>query len=108
MKHLFPRTALCLAMVAAPALAAACPWADGTYHFSEHGIYGDFTVNANCTQLVWSRSSDGPETTSLQRTKRGWKGTLERADFELLENGHSLTISDPGGISRPARAERTN
>lgn len=105
MKYAFALSAL---LVAAASASHACPWAGGQYKFSEHGVYGNFTVNDNCTQLVWSRSNDGPETTSLQRTKHGWKGTLEKADFELQENGHSLTISDPGGVSRHARAERTN
>ncbi|GAB5436042.1 hypothetical protein [Falsiruegeria mediterranea] len=88
--------------------AFACPWASGDYAFSEHGVYGDFTVNADCTEMVWSRLSDGAETTALERTKHGWAGELEKADVELLDNGKNLRITGTGGAMRQARAERKN
>ena len=88
--------------------ASACPWASGDYAFSEAGIYGDFTVNADCTEMVWDRSSDGPETAALERTKHGWKGELEKADVELLENGENLRVTGNGGAMRQVRAERKN
>ncbi|WP_164660790.1 hypothetical protein [Tropicibacter sp. Alg240-R139] len=87
---------------------SACPWASGGYAFSEHGIYGDFTVNADCTEIVWSRLSDGPETSALERTKHGWAGELEKADIELLDNGENLRITGTGGAMRQVRAERKN
>lgn len=94
-------TTLCLGLATLPALAAeACPWAGGAYKFRDHGVYGDFTVNANCTQLVWSRLTDEPETTALERTKHGWKGELSKASFVLLENGTSLRITGVGGVMR--------
>ncbi|HBS51361.1 MAG TPA: hypothetical protein DEA05_15320 [Rhodobacteraceae bacterium] len=109
MRNLLAVATLCAATVAAaPTLAQDCPWAGGSYEFKEHGVYGDFTVNDSCTQLVWSRLNDGTETTSLQRTGNGWKGTLEKADFELLENGKNLIVQDVGGVSRHARADRSN
>jgi len=87
---------------------SACPWASGEYAFSDHGIYGDFTVNADCTELVWSRLSDGAETTALTRTKGGWKGALDKADVELLENGQNLRITGNGGAMRQSSAKRKN
>ncbi|TMV04771.1 hypothetical protein FGK63_16945 [Ruegeria sediminis] len=109
MKQLLSLTTFCLGLAAVPAFAQeACPWAGGEYSFKEHGVYGDFTVNADCTELVWSRLSDGPETSALEKTKHGWKGELEKADFELLDNGHSLRITGTGGAMRQTRAERTN
>ncbi len=88
--------------------AFACPWASGEYAFSERGIYGDFTVNAECTEMVWSRLSDGAETAALKRTKNGWAGELEKADVELLDNGKNLRITGTGGAMRQVRAERKN
>ncbi len=88
--------------------APACPWAGGEYEFREHGIYGDFTVNADCTELVWSRLSDAPETSALEKSKAGWKGELSKARFELLENGHNLRITGDGGAMRQTKAKRTN
>lgn len=103
------RTALVLGFVSTTAAAQdACPWAGGEYEFKEHGIYGDFTVNADCTEMVWSSLSDGPETSALERSKDGWKGELERARFELLENGKNLRITGHGGAMRQSNATRKN
>lgn len=94
--------------LAAPSLALACPWAGGSYEFREHGIYGDFTVNGDCTQMTWSRLTDEPETTAMERTKAGWKGALSKGEVELLENGHNLRLTGFGGAMRQTKAERTN
>ncbi|SDC20061.1 hypothetical protein [Ruegeria marina] len=108
MKPLLALPAICLCL-AAPALAAdACPWADGQYAFSEHGIYGDFAVNADCTELVWDRLSNAPETTPLERSRDGWKGALSKADVELLENGEHLRLTSTGGAMRQVKAKREN
>ncbi len=109
MKHYLCTAALCLSASAVPAFAdETCPWAGGEYEFKEHGIYGDFTVNGDCTQLVWSRLSDGPETTALAKTNGGWEGKLEKVDVELLENGRNLRITGNGGAMRQASAKRKN
>lgn len=100
--------ALIAALILGPAQAAACAWAGGAYSFSERGVYGDFTVNDDCTQMVWDRSSDGPETTALTRSKDGWKGALEKVEVELLENGHNLRLTDRGGPTRQTKASREN
>lgn len=94
----------------APALAQEeCPWAGGDYAFSDHGIYGDFTVDAKCTQLEWSRLADGPEVAALKRVDGGWTGALERADFKLLEDGEHLNIrSSGGGAQRRSKVKRKN
>ena len=100
---------LSLAVVAGPAWAASdCPWAGGQYAFSDHGVYGDFTVNADCTELVWERIKDQPETTVLERTKAGWSGELSKASFELLENGRNLRLVGSGGLARSSSAKRKN
>ena len=79
-------------------MATACPWASGAYDFKENGIYGEFDVNGDCTQMVWKRLQE-PETTALKKTKDGWRGELTKVDVVLLENGHSIRIFD-GGIMR--------
>ncbi|MBE1285063.1 MAG: hypothetical protein GJ676_17255 [Rhodobacteraceae bacterium] len=98
--------ALCLALITLPAMSHACPWAGGAFEFREHGINGDFVVNADCTELVWDRLSDGPETAALARTKNGWKGELEKADVELLEDGEHLRLTGTGGPMRQFPAKR--
>lgn len=109
MKKSLVVTTLCLGLAALPALAdETCAWAGGEYAFKDHGIYGDFTVNADCTELVWSRLKDAPETTALEKTKKGWKGALNKASFELLENGESLRITGVGGVMRSSKAARKN
>lgn len=108
MRRTLTLTAFCLTLSTLPGLVAACPWAGGDYAFKDHGIYGDFTVNADCTELVWNRLSDGPETTVLERTKNGWKGSLSKADVELLDNGSNLRITGTGGAMRQSSAERKN
>lgn len=108
MSRLLALSALCLTL-ATPALAAdSCAWSGGEYEFKEHGIYGNFSVNADCTEMTWSRLSDAPETSALERSKDGWKGSLSKADFELLENGESLRITGDGGAMRQTRAKRVN
>ncbi|MCV2889242.1 hypothetical protein [Ruegeria aquimaris] len=108
MTRLFTLSALCLGL-STPVLAAdACAWADGQYSFSEHGIYGDFAVNGDCTELVWDRLSNAPETTALERSKHGWKGKLSKADVELLDNGDSLRVTGTGGAMRQVKAKREN
>lgn len=109
MKQHLSVIAFCLGLVGGPGLADdTCPWSGGDYSFSEHGIYGDFTVNAGCSELVWSRMADGPETTVLERSKGGWNGALEKANVELLDNGHSLRLTDVGGPTRQFTATRKN
>ncbi|KUJ80839.1 hypothetical protein AVO45_07365 [Ruegeria marisrubri] len=108
MKKSLSLTALCLGLMAAPALAQDCPWAGGEYEFKEHGVYGDFTVNADCTELTWTRLSDSPETSALTRTKNGWEGELSKADFELLDSGKFLRITGTGGAMRQVSAKRKN
>ena len=109
MKRHLSLIALCFGMTAAPAFAAdTCLWAGGDYSFSEHGIYGDFTINGDCTEMVWSRLSDGPETTALEKSKDGWKGRLEKVRVELLENGRNLRLTGDGGVMRQTKATRKN
>jgi len=108
MRHL-SLIALCLALTGTTAHAqGACPWAGGKYAFSEHGIYGDFTVDAACSQIVWNRMSDGPETVALERTGDGWKGSLEKAQVLLLDNGANLRVTDYGGPTRQFNATKSN
>ena len=107
MKHILTLPALCLTLATLPAVASACPWGGGAFKFSEHGIYGDFTVNGGCTEMVWDRLSDGPETAALERTKYGWKGSLEKADVELLEDGEHLRLTGHGGPTRQFPVKRT-
>lgn len=108
MKRPLALAALCLGL-ATPAMAAdTCPWSDGQYAFREHGIYGDFAVNGDCTELVWDRLSNAPETTTLERSKHGWKGKLSKADVELLDNGESLRLTSTGGAMRQVKAKREN
>ncbi|AAV95730.1 hypothetical protein KQ247_01395 [Ruegeria pomeroyi] len=105
MTRLLATAALCLATATA---AAACPWAGGNFEFREHGIYGDFAVNAGCTELVWDRLSNAPETTALTRSKHGWAGKLAKADVELLDNGENLRVTGTGGAMRQVRAKRAD
>lgn len=101
-------TALCLSLVGATAYSAdACPWAGGDYTFRDSGIDGTFTVNGDCTQLVWSRLSE-PETTALTRSKHGWVGNLTKVKVELLENGRNLRVTGDGGAMRQSNATRNN
>ena len=89
----------CAALVALPAISAsACPWAGGDYSFKEH----------SCSEIVWSRLSDGPETQPLEKSKHGWSANMNKAKVELLENGSSLRVSDYGGISRQFTAKPAN
>ncbi len=109
MRHQLILISLCAGVAAGPALAQdACPWAGGDYAFSDHGIYGDFVVDATCTQMEWSRLSDGPESSTLERTKDGWAGALEKADFVLTEDGRHVLIKDPGGPQRRSVVRRKN
>ncbi len=109
MKSLLLLATLGAGLATGPAFAqATCPWAGGEYSFNEHGIYGDFTVNADCSELTWSRLSDDPETSALVRSENGWKGSLTKADFELLNNGHNLRITGDGGAMRQTSAKREN
>ncbi len=109
MTHRISLIAACFALTLVSAsVASACAWPGGAYSFKDHGIYGDFTINGDCTEMVWSRLSDGPETAALVRTKHGWKAELSKAAVELMENGHSLRVNDYGGVSRTSTAQRTN
>lgn len=109
MQHHLPLIALCAGLASALAVAAeACPWAGGIYSFNEHGIYGDFSVNADCTEIVWDRLSDGPETSALTRSRDGWAGELAKVEVELLANGHNLRVTGYGGPMRQVQAKRSN
>ena len=44
----------------------------------------------------------------MERTNDGWKGSLSKADFVLLENGRNLRITGVGGATRNSNAKRTN
>ncbi|MCE8511212.1 hypothetical protein KBY22_00790 [Ruegeria pomeroyi] len=102
MTRLLSYAALCLVTATT---AEACPWASGTFEFREHGIYGNFAVNGDCTELVWDRLSNAPETTALERSKHGWAGKLAKADVELLDNGENLRVTGTGGAMRQVRAK---
>lgn len=84
-----------------------CPWANGEYHFSEQGIYGDFTVNSNCTEMVWKRLNDA-EVTQLEVTSMGWTGSLSRVYVDLLEDGIHVQVTAHGGVTQRARTKRLN
>lgn len=107
-RHLF-LISLGAGLLAAPAFAQdACPWAGGDYAFRDHGIYGGFVVDAECTQMTWSRLSDGTETSALERTDAGWAGELERATFVLLDDGEHVNLKVLGGAQRRSRVDRNN
>lgn len=99
---------LSLGLAAAPAIAqSTCPWAGGEYRFSDHGIYGDFSVNADCTEVVWDRLTD-PETSPLEMTRQGWSGKLSKVSVILLEDGDHVEVTAYGGITRRSKTDRTN
>lgn len=97
---------VCFAL--SPLAAAAdtsCPWSGNSYAFADHGIYGDFVVDANCTQVTWDRLSDGPEVAPLERISGGWTGDLEKVRVKLLEDGEHVQLTAYGGISRRSRVD---
>ncbi len=105
MTRVFSLPAFALAL-ALPAVAAqACPWAGGAYDIRDSGFYGDFSVNAGCTEIVGNWLQDDQKTSPLERTKHGWRGLFDRADVELLENGSSVRIYGPGGVARSTKAK---
>ena len=107
-RHLF-LISFCAGLLSVPAFAQeTCPWAGGDYAFRDHGIYGGFVVDADCTQMTWSRLADGPETSALERTNTGWAGELERATFVLLEDGVHVNLTVLGGAQRRSRVDRQN
>ena len=109
MKRPLSLMSLCAALAALPAVSAsACPWAGGSYTFKEHGVYGTFTVNGGCTEIVWSRLSDGPETQPLEKSKNGWSANMNKAKVELMENGSSMRVADYGGVARQFTAKPAN
>lgn len=97
-----------LGFISLPTHAQAnCPWAGGEYRFSDHGIYGEFSVNGDCTELVWDRLSE-PENTSLQVGDNGWFGELSKVAVVLLSDGDYVQVTAYGGISRKSKTMRTN
>jgi len=104
----FTPVAFGIALAATPALAQTnCPWAAGEYRFSESGIYGDFSVNADCTEMVWDRLTE-PETTALEAANNGWSGELTKVAVVLLDDGDHVQVTVYGGQTRRVRIKRTN
>jgi hypothetical protein len=100
--------AIGVGLAAGPGFAqSACPWADGEYRFSNYGVYGDFQVNSDCTEVVWDHLTE-PEVASLEETSDGWSGKLSKVSVVLLRDGDHLNVTVYGGLSRRSKAERRN
>lgn len=108
MKNRLALLAICFGCAAVPAVAQTdCPWAGGEYRFQDSGIYGDFSVNADCTELVWDRLTE-PETTVLELGREGWSGNLTKVAVVLLSEGNRVQVTAYGGLTRRSTVERVN
>jgi len=83
--------------------AAACPWAGGTYSGNELNFRTTFTVNSECTEMVFQSSgsagfqqADTPETFTLTATDKGWTTDIHEIKTTLIPNGKRIEFIGPG------------
>ncbi len=91
------------AAILAASSVAACPWAGGTYSGNEQQFETEFTVNADCTEMVFQSSgsagfqqADTPETVALAATDKGWTSTFPKGTITLLADGKQVEFIGPG------------
>jgi len=94
--------------------AAACPWAGGSYKGNEMGFRTEFSVNANCTEMVFQSSgsagfqaADTPETFALSAAGKGWQADIHGVETTLTDGGKWVHFNGPG-INRELHVEREN
>ena len=91
---------------------AACPWADGTYKGNEMNFRTTFTVNSDCSEMVFQSSgsagfqqADTPETFTLSATDKGWVTEIHGVKTTLIPNGKRIEFIGPG-VNRRLRVYR--
>lgn len=104
MKHL---PVLAVAAILCASSVAACPWAGGTYKGKEGNFTTSFTVNADCTEMVFQSSgsagfqqADTPETFVLAATDKGWQTEIHGVKTTLVANGKRIEFIGPGVNAR--------
>jgi len=91
---------------------AACPWAGGTYKGNEMNFRTTFTVNSDCSEMVFQSSgsagfqqADTPETFTLSATDKGWVTEIHGVKTTLIPNGKRIEFIGPG-VNRRLRVYR--
>lgn len=111
MKHI---AILSAAVLFSASAAAACPWAGGIYKGNELGFRTDFSVNAECTEMVFESSgsagfqeNDKPESFALTATSKGWETDIHSVDTTLTADGKWVHFNGPG-VNRELHVTREN
>jgi len=109
LKHL---SILGAAAVFSATSAVACPWAGGTYSGNELNFRTTFTVNSECSEMVFQSSgsagfqqADKPETFALNATDKGWVTDISGVKTTLIPNGKRIEFIGPG-VNRRLRVYR--
>lgn len=83
--------------------AAACPWAGGIYKGNEMNFRTEFSVNGECTEMVFQSSgsagfqqADTPETFALSATGKGWETNIHSVKTTLDSEGKWVRFNGPG------------
>lgn len=94
--------------------ATACPWAGGIYKGNELNFRTEFTVNADCTEIVFQSSgsagfqkADTPETFALGVTDKGWETDIHGVNTILVDKGSRVHFIGPG-FNRRLSVNRQN
>lgn len=96
---------LVLAALVIPAVAAAedCHWAGGSFHGEKVDFQAHFTVNADCTDMVFESSGsygiqeqDVPQTFALVNNKHGWVADINGVDATLARQGTFVNFVGKG------------
>jgi hypothetical protein len=94
--------------------ATACQWAGGTYKGNELNFRTEFSVNADCTEMVFQSSgsagfqkADTPETFKLVATKKGWETEIHSVNT-ILDNKDSWVQFIGPGVNKRLDVNRLN
>jgi hypothetical protein len=99
-------------LVVSATAAAACPWGGGTYKGNEANFRTEFTVSADCAEMVFQSSgsagfqeADTPATFALTEAKQGWQTEIHGVQTTLKDDGKWIRFVGPGG-DRQLRVDR--
>ena len=100
MKHII---APALFALCAASAATACPWAGGTFSGNDLNFQAEFSVNADCTEMVFQSSgnagfqkTDVPETFALSPSRHGWEADIHGVTATLLSGGKLVDFVGSG------------
>ncbi len=99
--------ALAAILLSCASVTAACPWAGGSFQGNTGNFRTEFTVNKDCTSMVFESSGNAgfqrpntAETFALASNSEGWAANINGVTATLLRSGRWVNFIGLGVNSR--------